>query len=88
MTCSDPANTYIRSALIEHLLQEVKRGVDQYGDFRDLNQAKIVIAGEMQELTDEIDIEEPELTRVWAEAMQVAATAIRLVEEIERRTLG
>ncbi len=81
-------NTYIRSPLIEVLLREVQRGVDQYKDYTDLDQAKLVIGREYQELVDEIDVDKPDLTKVWAEAMQVAATAIRLVEEIERRTIG
>ena len=82
------ASDYIRSALIDALLREVKRGVDKYGDFEDLDQFRRALDEEIQELHEELEAETIDLTKVWAEAMQVAAVAIRGIEEIERRTLG
>ncbi len=79
---------YIRHALVKALLIEVKRGVDKYGNFIDLDQFHQVLKDEVQELYDEFEAETIDLTKVWAEAMQVAAVAIRGIEEIERRTLG
>ncbi len=79
---------YIRPTLIDKLLIEVKRGVDKYGNFIDLDQFHQVLKDEVQELYDEFEAETIDLTKVWAEAMQVAAVAIRGIEEIERRTLG
>ena len=79
---------YIRHPLLQALLIEVKRGVDKYGNFIDLDQFHQVLKDEVQELYDEFEAETIDLTKVWAEAMQVAAVAIRGIEEIERRTLG
>ncbi len=82
------SSEYIRHALLQALLIEVKRGVDKYGNFIDLDQFHQVLKGEVQELYDELEAETIDLTKVWAEAIQVAAVAIRGIEEIERRTLG
>ncbi len=81
-------NRYIRSALIDALLIEVKRGVDKYGSFIDMDQFHQALKEEVEELYDEFEAETIDLVKVWKEAMQVAAVTIRGIEEIERRTLG
>lgn len=83
----DPS-TYVRYPILQILLTEVKRGVDKYGDFESLEQFRGVLKEEFQEVMDELDAEPVVLYKVYAEVIQVAAVAIRAIEEMERRTLG
>ncbi len=85
----DSLNTdYIRYPVIQILLTEVKRGVDKYGDFENLMQFGGALKGEFFEVLDELASDPVDLTKVYREILQVAAVAIRAIEEIERRTLG
>ncbi len=79
---------YIRPLLVHALLLEVKRGVEKYGDFESLSQFEVVLLREVIELSQELKANKVDLTKVWRESLQVAAVAIRGIEEIERRTLG
>ena len=46
------------------------------------------LKGEFFEVLDELASDPVDLTKVYREILQVAAVAIRAIEEIERRTLG
>ena len=75
---------YIRLQVLVDLMGDVQRGVDRYGDYEDLDQALHVIRGEWFELRDEFEYQPPDLGRIRDEALDLAATAIRLAEEIDR----
>lgn len=79
---------YIETYTINKLLEEVKRGVDKYGDFENLEQFKEVLKEEVQETLDELNADTIDLVKVYAETLQVAAVAIRAIEEMERGTLN
>lgn len=75
---------YISLSLLVDLMGDVTRGVDQYRDYSDLKQAMYVIRGEWFELRDEFETDPPKLDRIRNECLDLAATAIRLAEEIDR----
>lgn len=67
---------------LEDFLEEIDRGVSKFGDYRSYHEAYAVILEEVDELWDELKKKEKDLVAVYSEAVQVAATAYRLAEEI------
>jgi hypothetical protein len=77
------ANSYfLNPELWEALVTEVRRGVVLYGNYDSPKQALWVIQSEVYEVWAEVRTGNLEALRT--EALQVAATAIRLVEELDQ----
>ena len=79
---------FLNPETISEMVKEIRRGVTTYGDYRGWDQARFVIQDELHELWMEIRNHTRDLDKVRAEALQVAATAMRLVEEIDTGKLA
>ena len=66
----------------EDFLQEIDNGVSKFGDYRSHHEAYAVILEEVDELWDELKKKDKDILAVYSEAIQVAATAYRLAEEV------
>ena len=80
--------TYVSLKTVQDLLSEVKRGVDLYGVYTSNAEARLVIERESQELWDEIETGDIDEQKIYNEALQVAATALRYAEEVRWRIDG
>ena len=69
-------------AVITDFCVEINNGVQKYGDYRSFHEAYAVILEEVDELWDELKKKDRDKARIYEEAIQVAATAYRLAEEI------
>ena len=69
-------------ATLTDFLQEITNGVTKFGDYRSHHEAYAVILEEVDELWDELKKKDKDLLAVYSEAIQVAATAYRLAEEV------
>ncbi len=78
---------FLNPETIPEMIKEIRRGVTTYGNYIDWNQARFVIQDELHELWMEIRNHPRDIDKVRAEALQVAATAMRLVEEIDKGNL-
>lgn len=78
---------FLNPEAIQQMVKEVRRGVTIYGNYIDWNQARFVIQDELHELWMEIRNHPRDIDKIRTEALQVAATAMRLVEEIDTGNL-
>ncbi len=78
---------FLNPETIPEMIKEIRRGVTIYGNYMDWNQARFVIQDELHELWMEIRNHPRDVDKVRTEALQVAATAMRLVEEIDTGNL-
>ena len=64
--------------------EEINRGIEKFGNYNSYHEAYAVIKEEFDELWDELKVnaDNRDLTKVYEEAIQVAATSYRLAEEI------
>ncbi len=76
--------------VIKDFLDEIDKGVKKFGNYRSYHEAYAVIKEEFDELWDELKVrsENRSLENVYSEAIQVAATAYRLAEEIHLEHLS
>lgn len=78
--------------ITKRVLEELKRGKNKYGPYSSFHEAHSVIEEEFDELWEEIKKKQPNPSRIISEAIQVAATALRLAaetfEKIETDTLN
>ena len=61
---------------------EINFGIEKFGDYRSYHEAYAVILEEVDELWDELKKKDKDILAVYSEAIQVAATAYRLAEEV------
>ena len=69
-------------SVITDFCVEINKGVEKYGNYRSYHEAYAVILEEVDELWDELKKKGRDKDLIYAEAIQVAATAYRLAEEI------
>jgi len=83
---------FISQKILEDLLKEVERGVNKYGNYTSLDEGRLVIQREFNEMDEEIELLQLEgtldtnsvrINSIREETLQVAATAIRFVHEID-----
>ena len=68
---------------LKDFLAEINFGVNKFGNYRSKFEAYAVIKEEFDELWDELRTKNADSKRIYEEAIQVAATAYRLAEEIQ-----
>jgi hypothetical protein len=68
--------------VITDFIIEIDEGVDKFGNYRSYHEAYAVILEEVDELWDELKKRDKNKGLIYGEAIQVAATAYRLAEEI------
>jgi len=61
---------------------EINFGIKKFGDYRSYHAAYAVILEEVDELWDALKTKDRDYVHIYEEAIQVAATAYRLAEEI------
>ncbi len=76
-----------RNEIIEALFAEIERGREKYGLYNSPHEAHSVIEEEFDELWDEIKKKQSEYdySAIVKESIHVAATALRLAIELERK---
>ena len=75
-------------SVITDFCAEIDRGVEKYGNYRSYHEAYAVILEEVDELWEELKKKGRDKDLIYAEAIQVAATAYRLAEEIHLEGLS
>ena len=70
--------------VVTEFYEEINRGIEKFGNYNSYHEAYAVIKEEFDELWDELKVnaDNRDLTKVYEEAIQVAATSYRLAEEI------
>lgn len=70
--------------VVAEFYEEINKGVNKFGNYNSYHEAYAVIKEEFDELWDELKVnaDNRDLTKVYEEAIQVAATSYRLAEEI------
>lgn len=63
--------------------QEMDIAIQEHGNFNSLHEGHSVLREEFEELWDEIKKKKPDLKKVRAEAIQVAAMAIKLINHVD-----
>ncbi len=79
-------NKTLEESMVAAVRTEMMRGVAKYGPYNSLHEAYAVILEELDELWNEIKNHKPDFDRVESEAIQVAATAMRLAIEVAERS--
>jgi len=77
------------SPILADVQAELKRAMKKFGAFHDAHHGKAIIEEEFDELWDEIKLKKPSVLVMRKEAVQLAAMAVRFIQDVcDRQQTG
>ena len=71
--------------ILNDILKEVKRTQDKFPPYNSVHEGYAIMLEEFDELWDEVKQKDHNYTRMYNKAKQIAYTAIRFMELVEKR---
>lgn len=71
-------------AIIKHVLDEVEKVQKEHSPYHSIHEGYAIMLEEFDKLWDEIKDKDPNYTRIYNEAKQVACTSLRFMKLVEQ----